>query len=176
MTYLYCLSFQNFDHALLVFGPPALPGSRAGSRSSERGSPSSLAILHCCTLLINWCQQWSHKNQSHRRHSRAGAGPSAAQPLKTGHIHRVTWSLYSQVKHPPVAVLMEVCDLHRLVVKDEGLVQAHPDFISSLCDLGNAQGGRFTGLTSQTILQLCQSRTSRLAQGLDLSLRLGRPS
>ena len=66
---------------------PALPGSRVILALSEQGSPSflcsllhrlilsSLAILHWCTLLINWCQQWSYRNRSHLRHSRAGAGP-----------------------------------------------------------------------------------------------------
>ena len=64
---------------------------------------------------------------------------SAAQPLKTRHIHCVSWSPYPKVKHPYVALSTEVCDLPRLVVLDEGLVLAQVDLISSLCDLGNAQ-------------------------------------
>ena len=36
---------------------------------------NELAILRWCTLLTNWCQQWSCRNRSHHRHSRAGAGP-----------------------------------------------------------------------------------------------------
>ena len=34
---------------------------------------------------------------------------------------------------------LEVCDLPRIVVLDEGLVLAQVDLISSLCDFGNAQ-------------------------------------
>ena len=72
-------------------------------------------------------------SQSCRRRS------SAAQPLKSGRIPRVSWSLYTQFKHPHVALSTEVCELHRLAVLAERLVLVQVDLISSLCDLGNAQ-------------------------------------
>ena len=67
---------------------------------------------------------------------------SPAQPLKTRHILRVSWSLHPQVKQPHVALSTEICDLLLLVVLDEGLV---------------LRRRRFTGQTSQTILRLCPS-------------------
>ena len=131
----------------------ALPGSRAGSRCSSTGFPpflgfllhrlilSSLAILPWCTspcqlvLTVVLQEPVPSSSQSCWR------GSSAAQPLKTRHIHCVSWSLYPQVKHPHVALSTEVCDLPRLIVLDEDLVLAQIDLISGLCDLGNAQGG-----------------------------------
>ena len=55
---------------------------------------SSSSSLGMRTLLIHGCQQWSHRNRSHRRWSRS----SAAHPLKTRHNQCVSWSLYPQVK------------------------------------------------------------------------------
>ena len=50
----------------------ALPSSAPSCiDTSSPPSPSS----NWCTLLINWCQEWSYRNRSHRRHSRAGADP-----------------------------------------------------------------------------------------------------
>ena len=44
-----------------------------------------------------------------------------------------------QVKHPHVALSTEICDLPCLLIFDKGLVLAHVDLNSSLCDLDNAQ-------------------------------------
>ena len=121
-------------------------GSRAGSYSSRTGV-SSLPQPHCIDSTSPALVHSSHRlvptvvlqepipssSQSCRRRS------SAAQPLKTGHIHCVGWSLHPQVKQPHVALSTEVCDLLRLVVFDEGLVLAQTDLISRTCDLGNAQ-------------------------------------
>ena len=87
----------------------------------------SSAVLHWRALLMNWCQQWPHRNRTDRRQGR---------PLTTRHIHCVSWSLHLQSKYRHVARFV-ICPC--LVVLDEGPVLAQVDLIRSLCDLGNAQ-------------------------------------
>ena len=136
---------------------PALPQSLP--------SPSSIGALSSPTGANNGLTRPvpSSSQQCWRR-------SSAAQPLKTRHIHSVSESLYPQVKHPHVALSTEVRDLPRLVFLFKGFVLAQVDLISGICGLRNAQERTLhttdlPRLSCGSVLHpFDQSPTSRLAR------------
>ena len=131
------LHFLHFlARGLVLLPEQGLLPSSASSCIDSSSPPSPTSIVHSPHQLVPTVvlqEPVPSSSQPCRRKS------SAAQPLKTRHIHCVSWSLYPQVKHPHVALSTEVCDLPRLVVLDKAFFLAQVDLISSLCDLGNAQ-------------------------------------